>query len=114
MSPADNAPDLAPVDAPEAHPATTAPPGPENAPKGQQEPDAGDVEPTAQELKRQAEQLDRIRWALIPHGIAVHTIRWEMQSRRGVGWLASSWGESRLFFTMSDLARWAARVEVDR
>lgn len=114
MSPADNAPDLAPVDAPEAHPTTTAPPTPENAAQGLQGQDVDDAEPTTELSKRDAERLDRIRWTLIPHGIAVHSLRWEMQSRRGVGWLASSWSESRMFFTLADLARWAARVEVDR
>lgn len=106
MSPADNAPGLEPVDAPEDHPATTAPPTPENVAHGLQEPDAGDVEPIATPRhalsKADAQRLDDIRRTLIPRGWIVHPLR-------DIGYLASAWETNRFFFTLDDLGRWAAR-----
>lgn len=99
-------PDLAPVDAPEDHPATTAP---ENKPQGQDVDDAEQAEAKARWLARQAkkdaeraaEQLDRIRRTLIPRGWCVHPLR-------DIGYLASAAETNRLFFDLESLGRWAA------
>lgn len=108
MSAADNAPELAAVDAPEAHPAPAVPATPENAALGQQDPDAGDVEPIATPRhalsKADAQRLDSIRWTLIPRGWIVHPVG-------AYGFLATAWDTNRFFHTLDALGRWTARVE---